>query len=245
MESFPAHPPTGKVPTVIFSTSLTDEAEVKDAVDFCESVVPAVRARVPQARFVVASKDPITNPAAAGRLRGVELLPSTDLRLLFHDRAVAAAPLHAGFDVRGSVLEAMAAGIPVVTTGRVREHLGATADFELRVGDTATDFARHVVELLLNNSEREAVGANGRPVRAGATSPGRSSGPAWRPCSPGAAKGRSAANRGPGVAADPGRVRRVSACAFSCSPIASRIRRTPGTRRARFTSPVTWPGITI
>jgi glycosyltransferase involved in cell wall biosynthesis len=56
----------------------------------------------------------------------------------------------------------MAASIPVVTTERVREHLGATADFELRVGDTAAEFARHIVELLLSNSEREAVGANGR-----------------------------------------------------------------------------------
>jgi glycosyltransferase involved in cell wall biosynthesis len=50
----------------------------------------------------------------------------------------------------------------VVTTERVREHLGATADFELRVGDTAAEFARHAVELLLSASEREAVGANGR-----------------------------------------------------------------------------------
>jgi glycosyltransferase involved in cell wall biosynthesis len=161
VESFPTRPPAGKVPTVIFGTSLTDEAEIKDAVDFCEVIVPAVRARVPQARFVVASKDPITNPAA-GRLRGVELLPSTDLRLLFHDCAVGAAPLHAGFEVRGSVLEAMAAGIPVVTTERVREHLGATADFELRVGDTAAGFARHIVELLVSSSDREAVGASGR-----------------------------------------------------------------------------------
>jgi glycosyltransferase involved in cell wall biosynthesis len=162
VESFPSHPPTGKVPTVIFSTSLAAEAEVKDAVEFCESVVPAVRARVPQARFVVASKDPIPNPAVAGRLRGVELLPSTDLRLLFHDHAVAVAPLDAGFDVRGSALEAMAAGVPVVATRRVREHLGAAADVELRVGDDPAEFARHVIELLVSNSEREAVGANGR-----------------------------------------------------------------------------------
>ena len=181
---------------MIFSTSLTDEAEVRDAVDFCESVVPAVRARVPQARFVVASKDPITNPAAAGRLRGVELLPSTDLRLLFHDRAVAAGPLHAGFDVRGSVLEAMAAGVPVVTTGRVREHLGATADFELRVGDTTAEFARHVVELLLNNSEREAVGANGRRfVRANFS--WEVFGTRLETLLTGAVKGRATANGGP------------------------------------------------
>ncbi len=89
VESFPANLPAGKVPTVVFSTALNDGAEVKDAVDFCDSIVPAVRARVPGARFVVASKDPITNPATASRLRGVEVLPSTDLRLLFHDHAVA------------------------------------------------------------------------------------------------------------------------------------------------------------
>ncbi len=35
-------------------------------------------------------------------------------------------------------------------------------DLELRVGDSASEFARHVVELLLTNSERVTVGTNGR-----------------------------------------------------------------------------------
>jgi glycosyltransferase involved in cell wall biosynthesis len=165
---FSARRPTGKVPTVIFNTSLRDEAEVEDAVHFCASIVPAVRARVPQTRFVVASRDVVGGSGMTARLKGVELLSSvSDLRFLFHDRTVAVAPLRAGFDVRSSVLEAMAAGVPVVTTSRVRDHLGADAGRDLGVADAPVDFAERVIEFLQSGSRRHEIGANGsRFVRA-------------------------------------------------------------------------------
>jgi glycosyltransferase involved in cell wall biosynthesis len=148
---------------VIFNTSLHAEAEVKDAVDFCRSIVPAVRARIPQTRFVITSKDGIHSLGAGVQLNGVEVLsPAPDLRLLFHDQAVAAAPLHAGFDVRSSVLAAMAAGVPVVTTSRVRAHLGASAGRDLAVADGPGDFGRELVELLQSSTRRGEMGASGR-----------------------------------------------------------------------------------
>jgi glycosyltransferase involved in cell wall biosynthesis len=160
VEAFPAKRPTGKAPTMIFIVGLKGRAEIDHAAYFCESIVPAVRARVPRARFVLASRD------AAGvtaRFAGVEVLASgSDLRLLFHDQTVAAAPLRLGLDVRRSVLEPMAAGIPVVTTSGIRDELGAGEGRELVSGDSPGEFAAQAIELLENRARREEIGAGGR-----------------------------------------------------------------------------------
>jgi len=163
VESFAAPPRSGKVPTVVLNTSLRGEGDRADAVDFCRAIVPAVRARVPQARFVVASRDPVATGRAAKGFIGVELAaPAPDLRLLLHSHAVAAAPLRAGFDVRSSVLEPMAAGVPVVTTSRVRDYLCARPGRDLQVADSSLEFALKVIELLEQSSLREEMGAHGR-----------------------------------------------------------------------------------
>jgi glycosyltransferase involved in cell wall biosynthesis len=160
--AFPAVRPNGKVPTVIFNTSLGDEVELGEVLALCRAIVPAVRVKVPNARFVVASRDPVGSIRGGG-VDGVEVLsPSTDRRLLFHDQAVAAAPRQAGVEARSSVLEPMAAGIPVVTTSKVRERLGAEAGRDLCVADAPPDFARQLIELLQSGSRREEMGARGR-----------------------------------------------------------------------------------
>ena len=93
---------------------------------------------------------------------GVEVLAAVDPRPLFHGRAVAVAMPGAGFDLRAGVLEPMAAGLAVVTTGRVCERLGACAGRDMQVADRAADMARRVIELLESSTRREEIGAHGR-----------------------------------------------------------------------------------
>jgi hypothetical protein len=152
-------PRPGNAPTVVFNTPLNGEVELRDAFGFCRSILPAVRARIPQARVVVSSKE----LPPAGHLAGVEVVsPCADSRPLFHSGAVAVAPLWEGSDVRSSVLEPMAAGVPVVTTSKVRDQLGARAGRDLRVSDDPLGFAMHVIQLLEDAPSRASLGARGR-----------------------------------------------------------------------------------
>jgi hypothetical protein len=154
--------PVGKVPTVLFNSGLGTDAELRDAMEFCRTIVPVVRARIPEARFVIMSKDPV-GPARIRSLNGVEVIFRTrDGQRPFHDRAVAVAPLRAALDVHTSVLEPMSAGVPVVATSRVRAHLGAQAGRELIEADDPLEFAVRVSELLESTAQREKVGACGR-----------------------------------------------------------------------------------
>jgi glycosyltransferase involved in cell wall biosynthesis len=153
----------GTTPTVVFSVSLASDAALKGIVDFCRSIIPAVRARVPKARIVLASRDAAPAGAVDDRVDGLEVLaPITDLRPLFHRHAVAAAPSGPGFDVRAGLLEPMAAGVPVVTTSSGADAVRARAGRDLHVADNRLDFSLRVVELLENDSLREEVGARGR-----------------------------------------------------------------------------------
>jgi len=153
----------GKAPTVIFNASTGSDAEVDEILDFCRSIIPAVKARVSQARFVLAAKEPVSAGRVGRGLEGLEIAPPmSDLRLLLHHQAVVAAPCGAGFDVRTSVLEPMAAGVPVITTSAVRDVLRARAGQDIEVSDNRLDFALRVIDLLVDDRRREEMGSHGR-----------------------------------------------------------------------------------
>jgi glycosyltransferase involved in cell wall biosynthesis len=153
----------GGVPTVVFNASPGCEAEAKELLDFCRSIIPSVRARVPKARVVIASKDGVAMGSAADGVDGLEVVtPVGDMRLLFHRNAVAAAPGGTGLDVRTSVLEPMAAGVPVVTTCGVRDALRARGGRDLQASDNRLDFALRLVELLESDAQRDEMGVQAR-----------------------------------------------------------------------------------
>ena len=151
-------------PTVVVSILFRSGPELKDALEFYRSVGPAVRAEVPRVRFVVASRDPVP----AGRVRkdavGIEVTALTDPRPLLHTRTVAVAPPGAGFDLRASVLEPMAAGIPVIVSSRTCERLGAQSGRDVQVADTASEISRRLIELLESDTHRREIGSRGRSL---------------------------------------------------------------------------------
>jgi glycosyltransferase involved in cell wall biosynthesis len=153
----------GGLPTVVFNASPTAEADVKDLVEFCRAIIPSVRARVPNARVVIASREAAPIASAADGVDGLEIVaPVGDMRLLFHRNTVAAAAGRQGLELRTSVLGPLAAGVPVVTTPAVRDSLRAGAGYDLQTADSRLGFAHRLVDLLENESLREELGAQGR-----------------------------------------------------------------------------------
>jgi glycosyltransferase involved in cell wall biosynthesis len=148
---------------VVINAALSSDVNIREVSDFCRRVLPVVRAGVPDARIVVASRDAArTNGSLAG-CPGVEIAaPVTDVRALLHTHAVVVASSQGGGDLRSSVLEPMAAGVPVVTTPTMVSQLRAVAGRDVLVADDPLDLAREVVRLLQNPSDRRAVGARGR-----------------------------------------------------------------------------------
>jgi len=94
---------------------------------------------------------------------GVEVVALTgDLRPLLRRAAVAVAPRRFGAETRRSVLAAMAAGVPVITTLDGLDGLPIKHGRELYLEDNALGFAGRLIDLLRKPTLREVMGARGR-----------------------------------------------------------------------------------
>jgi GT2 family glycosyltransferase len=85
-----------------------------------------------------------------------------DIEPFLRDRRVFVAPLRFGAGIKGKVGEAMAHGIPVVTTSIGAEGFGLTHEFDVMIGDDPVSFAAAMVGLYSERELWERVAQNGR-----------------------------------------------------------------------------------
>lgn len=159
-------------PTVVFSGKMSYHANVTAALYLVEEIMPHVWARNPAVKVQIVGKDPPSqiralatagSAAASGDLRQVEVTGTVpEMRPYLQRATVAAAPLLYGAGIQNKILEAMACGTPVVTTGLAANGIAARAGNEFLVADEAPAFAAAIVELLTDPAQRAAIGAAGR-----------------------------------------------------------------------------------
>jgi glycosyltransferase involved in cell wall biosynthesis len=163
VDSFAPAPRRAPTLTVALNANLAVEAEAHDVIEFRRSVMPIIRARFPEARFIVVSKEASGTGRPATDLTGMDVVaPRPDVRSVLRCATIAVAPLRAAANVIGAVLEPMAAGLPVVATSEAAGRLGAAAGRDLLVAEGLEDFALKVIQLLEDPALRAEVGARGR-----------------------------------------------------------------------------------
>ena len=114
--SWPVPRPVGP-PTILFLGTMSWEPNVNAAQFLVHQVLPTVRRRYPQARLQIVGRDPTQNILALAKLPGVEVTGSVpDVGPYWQDAHLLAVPLQAGGGTRLKILEAFAAGVPVVST---------------------------------------------------------------------------------------------------------------------------------
>ena len=129
---------------------------------FVEQVLPLVLAEEPRARVLVVGSEP--PPLSSFRhAAAVELVGFVeDVRDPLARYSLFVCPILSGSGVRVKLLEAFAAGIPVVSTRLGAEGL-ANRDGEICVlADQPAEFSRHVVELLRDPQKAAAMAARAR-----------------------------------------------------------------------------------
>lgn len=138
-------------------------ANVEAALWFHSQVLPLVRREVPEAEFVIAGFGP---PPQLLELAGRDPLTRVtgfvdDTDELYKSASVFVAPILTGGGIIVKVLDALAAGTPVVTTSFGNEGIEARPGEDLLVADTAEAFARAVLSLLRDQAEAGRLAANG------------------------------------------------------------------------------------
>jgi glycosyltransferase involved in cell wall biosynthesis len=129
---------------------------VDAAVYFYNEVLPKIRERFPAARFRIVGRAP--SPKLQATCRDAEITGYVpDIRPYLWSSAVYVAPLRISYGVPNKVLEAMAAGVPVVATSRAVQGIRVEKGKDVLVADTPGEMAEKIVSLLENSALREEM----------------------------------------------------------------------------------------
>lgn len=137
-------------PNIVFTGSM-DWLPNSDAVQwFIKEIFPLIKQEVPEATFTVVGRDPFPDLLElAKRDPAIRVTGRVDdVRPYMREAAVFVVPIRIGGGTRLKIFEAMAMGLPVVSTTVGAEGLPVTDGNEIVLRDSPDTFSRSVISLL-------------------------------------------------------------------------------------------------
>ena len=147
--------------TLVFVGSFLHEPNIDAMLYFCNDVFPLIVQKVPNVRVKIIGSSP--TPAIKDLARdGIEVIGFVpDVKPYLESSYVSIAPLRYGSGIKGKIGEAMAYGLPVVTTTIGIQGFGLTPSKDVLVSDTAEGFAQLTCDLLQDPALYQAIRSNG------------------------------------------------------------------------------------
>lgn len=130
---------------------------------FCRDVWPLLKTKRPTLKLVIVGADPSPEIRQLSELQGVTVTGSVpDVRPYVRRSALMVAPLAIARGTQNKILEAMAMGVPVVTSNIAAGGVDALVGYHLLVADSPADLVRSVLRVVENESERQRLAVAGR-----------------------------------------------------------------------------------
>jgi sugar transferase (PEP-CTERM/EpsH1 system associated) len=140
---------------IVFVGSMDYHANIDGVIEFAREVWPALHERHEQLVFTIVGRDPADEVRQLASLPGVEVTGTVaDVRPYYREAVAAVVPLRVGGGSRLKILEAMAAGVPVVSTTLGAEGLEVSHERDILIADTNEQLGDAVTAV----AESEAVG---------------------------------------------------------------------------------------
>jgi len=150
-------------PRLMFLGNLSVPHNIDAATYAVRELWPAIRQRWPGARLFLAGADPAPAVRQLGQVEGVEVTGRVpDLAVLWQSMHVLLAPLRFSTGIQNKILEAMAAGVPVVTVPAVAEAIHARDGVHLLTSDSASGLIEAVNRTLQDPDAASARAACAR-----------------------------------------------------------------------------------
>lgn len=146
---------------LVFTGNMSYPPNVDAAVFLAEEVLPIVQQSRPDVRLLISGANP------APRVRKLDGKGVTisgwveDIRSSYARADIFVAPMLIGTGLQNKLLEAMAMGLPCITTPLANNALQAKPDIEIVIADTAESCAKAVVELLDQPAKRAELATAG------------------------------------------------------------------------------------
>ncbi len=155
--------PDGREPfTMLFLGSFRHLPNQEALHWFIQHILPRVRATEPRARLIVIGSDPPPRHSLP-EAEAIDLIGFVeDVREPLSRYALFVCPILSGSGVRVKLLEAFAAGIPVVSTRLGAEGLASTDGEVCALADSPESFARHILDLFQDPEKATAMALRAR-----------------------------------------------------------------------------------
>jgi glycosyltransferase involved in cell wall biosynthesis len=150
---------------LVFVGSMGYHANVDAAVEFARNVWPGIRQRYPRLRLTLVGSEPAQAVVELGGLDGVEVTGTVpDVRPFYAEAVAAVVPLRVGGGTRLKILEAMAAGVPVISTELGAEGLDVEPGTHLLVAANGDDWVTSIGRLEDDPAFRSAMAQAARDL---------------------------------------------------------------------------------
>lgn len=148
---------------LVFVGMMDYNANVDAATSFGQRIWPILRQRFPDLELWIVGANPPPAVVQLGTLEGITVTGTVpDVRPYYRDALAAIVPLRTGGGTRLKILEAMAAGVPVVSTPLGAEGLPVSPGENILFAepDDAKTWIRHLEHLLGSGSSRKSLAAS-------------------------------------------------------------------------------------
>ena len=152
---------------LVFVGSMDYFPNVDAAVSFVGGVWPTLRHQIPGLTLTIVGAKPTPEVQALAQIDGVSVTGTVpDVRPYYGNALAAVVPLRTGGGTRLKILEAMAAGVPVISTPLGAEGLAVTpdADILMAAAEDSQAWIHQVRSLAENYALRQEIARRGRDL---------------------------------------------------------------------------------
>ncbi|MFL6395956.1 MAG: glycosyltransferase family 4 protein [Nitrososphaeraceae archaeon] len=150
-----SHFSSPKHPSVLFVANFAYDPNVDAALYFSNVIFPLVLKDVPNAKLYLVGNAPPAEIRSLTANKQIEVTGFVNSLVPYYESAnVVICPLRIGGGIKVKILEALNAGKAIVSTSVGAQGLDLTTHQALAIADGASDFAKKVIQFLLNPSER-------------------------------------------------------------------------------------------
>lgn len=150
---------------IAFVGSMDYHANVDGVVNFAEEIWPLLRQQMPDLIFTIVGRDPAPEVLELAAMQGIEVTGTVaDVRPYYYEMLAAIIPLRVGGGSRLKILEAMAAGVPVISTTLGAEGLDVEDGRNIIIAETGDEFCRAVTSIAQDDEQRRKLIEAGRAL---------------------------------------------------------------------------------
>ncbi len=146
---------------LVFVGNMGYAPNVEAARFLVQEILPKLDIKMPDLRLLIAGARPAPEVL---RLQSEQVTVTgwiDDIRDAYNDGEIFVAPLFMGAGLQNKILEAMAMGIPCVTTSMVNNAIGAEHEETIMLADNAAAFADTIIQLKTNTELRKKLSYQG------------------------------------------------------------------------------------